>query len=106
MIQSTLFDQYPQKSYHNTLPITGSELKEANDKAKRQDDEVLQLFIHYKQLTPWQCEARLNSLGKKWPITSIRRSITNLTGAGKLVKTGVKVVGPLGSKENQWMVCC
>ncbi len=98
MIQAELF------SYHNTIPIAGNELQQADDNAKRQEDEVLQLFRRYKQLTPWQCEARLNATGKKWPITSIRRAITNLTGRGMLYKNGAKVTGPLGHKENQWEV--
>lgn len=100
MIQAELFT-----SYHNTVPLTGNELLQAEDTAKRQEDEVLQLFMRYKRLTPWQTEARLNALGKKWPITSIRRAITNLTESGKLQKTGEKVVGPLGSKENAWEIC-
>jgi predicted ArsR family transcriptional regulator len=36
------------------------------------------------------------------PLTSVRRSISNLTADGKLVKTERKVQGPYGRPEYVW----
>jgi hypothetical protein len=102
-MQQSLFD-LPTVSYHNSVPISGNELKQANDNAINQDAEILELFKRLKSATPWQIEARLNANGKKWPITSVRRSITNLTNQMKLRKAGKKIIGPLGSKENVWEI--
>lgn len=98
MTQATLFPI----SYHNTVPLSGQQLQKAEAEAVRQEDEVLALFQRHRRLTPWQAEARLNASGRKWPITSIRRAITNLTGSGQLKKTGDKISGPLGHIENVW----
>lgn len=103
-MQQSLFETPRIISYHNTVPISGPELKEANENASNQEYEVLELFKRLKTATPWQIEARLNAGGKKWPITSVRRSITNLTGQSKLRKTGQKKVGPFGHIENVWEI--
>ena len=39
---------------------------------------------------------------KAWPITSVRRAITNLTTAGELVKTNNTVTGMYGKPEHLW----
>jgi hypothetical protein len=104
MTQISLFDPPPTKSYHNTVSLSHAEVAKLNAKANAQESEILQIFRRYQELTPWQCEARLNALGKKWPITSIRRAITNLTEQGFLLKTGYKITGPLGHKENTWKI--
>ncbi len=37
------------------------------------------------------------------PVWSIRRGITDLTNEGKLVKTGIKTMGPFGRPECNWV---
>lgn len=103
MTQATLFDT-PARSYHNTVPLQGSQLRSAEQEAKAQEAEIYWIFQAHNQLTPWQCEARLNRLGRKWPITSIRRAITNLTKQGMLRKANMQITGPLGKKENVWQL--
>ena len=41
--------------------------------------------------------------GYKWPITSTRRAITNLTEDGILVKTSFQSMGQYGRPEHHWM---
>jgi|TARA_A100001035_G_scaffold220634_1_gene180709 hypothetical protein len=43
-----------------------------------------------------------DSLPEHWPITSVRRAITNLTTAGELVKTNSTVTGMYGKPEHLW----
>ena len=44
----------------------------------------------------------LNELNLNCPITSIRRAITNLTDAGKIIKTDQYVKGNYGKLEHLW----
>ena len=37
-----------------------------------------------------------------WPLTSVRRAITNLSSDGELVKTNDKVTGIYGKPEHLW----
>jgi len=103
-MQQSLFETPRIISYHNTVPICGPELKQANENAIALEKEVFELFKRLRSATPWQIEARLNSSGKRWPITSVRRSITNLTTGSKLRKVGKKIMGPVGSRENVWEI--
>lgn len=41
-------------------------------------------------------------LSRKTPLTSVRRAMSNLTKAGLLVKTGIKIAGPYGRDEYCW----
>ena len=44
------------------------------------------------------------ALREKWPLTSIRRSITNLTNKSKmLIKLNQKVTGIYGQPEGLWI---
>ena len=43
-----------------------------------------------------------NALSNKWPITSIRRAMTNLTDDGMIVKTQETVKGVYGKNEHLW----
>jgi len=97
------------KVYFNTTNETGEELKKAQEKSIEQNDVVLYyywcraFFPPILGATPSKCHETLcRILKKEIPITSIRRSITNLTKQGKLVKTDEKRVGPHGRKEYVW----
>jgi hypothetical protein len=37
---------------------------------------------------------------RRWPLTSVRRAITNLTKANLLMQTGRSIIGPYGRREN------
>ena len=42
------------------------------------------------------------AVNEKWPITSIRRAMTNLTDDGMIVKTQKTVKGVYGKSEHLW----
>ena len=72
-----------QLNFFNTINLTGAQLAKAHLECGKQDIKVLEHFIynHTKNFTPWEvCE----SVGGLF--TSVRRSITNLTAKGYLVK--------------------
>ena len=96
--------------FYNTNNQIGKELRTSWANTKTQDEVILEIYeIHEAYdidkfgLTPelvrHTCE---EFYGKTWPITSIRRSISTLTKAGKLTKTSKLQKGPYGKKEHIW----
>jgi len=72
--------------YYNSTKLTGKTLKEAKAKTKSQDETIKAFYKKKKRsYTPFEIQA-LAFKGKDVPITSIRRSLTNLTDEGFLVK--------------------
>lgn len=92
--------------YYNTNTLFGPELKQAEEKTKKQEELVMDVFKKLLQpLTPSLVYRYLINNGKinaNTPLTSIRRSITYLTQKEELVKTPVKVKGLFGSPEHKW----
>tara|TARA_Y100001973_G_C5170564_1_gene318775 strand:+ start:1155 stop:1466 length:312 start_codon:yes stop_codon:yes gene_type:complete len=96
--------------YYNTTNETGKTLTKSWDKSKTQEDRIMDYFRHvcrkvnnnYKERwfkTPFDvCEAFDN----QYPITSIRRAMTNLTAKGKLRKTAAKGQGRYGKMNFCW----
>lgn len=100
-----------QNSYHNTNRESGSKLKESRSKALTQDEAVLEYFQSYNNLgtTPervlrhFQITERLKD--NRWhnvPITSLRRSFSNLKRKGLIYKTDVMVKGDYGKLVHVW----
>lgn len=91
------------RSYYNTNNLTGSDLKEAIIKAEKQEEAIELLYANSdRSYSPSQVLGLMNKAGKQWPITSLRRAITNLQKKGVLVKTGEMVKGMYSSPENTW----
>ena len=93
-------------SYHNTTNESGTTLKNNVAKAKSQEEEILEFFKYVNYFnefnsTPSELQM-LNLKLKKYPITSIRRALTNLTKQGKLIKTDEKRIGMYGRSEYVW----
>ncbi len=87
-------------SYYNTTQETGSALAEFHAKAKTQEQKVLLCFrTKNKPLSPFMVADLLDFI---YPITSIRRALTNLTKEGTLEKTDKKVKGQYGHREHLW----
>ena len=87
--------------YFNTIPIEGTELKEAQFKAGSQNEEILFIFKNFGLFwSPSDIFLYVNN--KRWPLTSIRRSLTTLTKLGYLEKTGELKTGMFGRPENIW----
>ncbi len=91
--------------FYNTTVETGERLKPYAAAAKSQDDIILSFFTskYNKEFTPeevWNLNATLHCA----PITSIRRSITSLTSAEFLIKTGNRKISSLGRPAHTWTV--
>ena len=87
-------------SFYDTINQTDSALKESNKKTRKQEDLIYSLFK--KRNRPLSPSMVLNELNLNCPITSIRRAITNLTDAGKIIKTDQYVKGNYGKHEHLW----
>ena len=95
-------------SYYNTTQETGQLLLNYRAIAENQDAQVLRVFARLKRaLTPsevWGFLTGSMEIPMETPITSIRRSITNLTGEMKLRKTEEKGLGKYGRNECKWII--
>ena len=97
--------------YYNTNNEIGTELKKSQEKAKSQDELVLLYFRNHDQLgvTPERVLRHFQILeplsSDKWaktPITSIRRSFSNLKKKGLIYKTGETIEGDFGKQIAIW----
>lgn len=97
--------------FYNTNEEKGTTLKQSQDKAKTQDQMVLWYFRNHDQLgvTPERCLRHFQIMEmlseSKWhntPITSIRRSFTNLKKQGYIYKTDYKIKGDFNKHIHVW----
>ena len=97
--------------YHNTTNENGATLQESRSKAKTQDQTVLEYFKNHDQLgvTPERCLRHFKIMEKlsesKWhntPVTSIRRSFSNLKNQGLIKKTELTIEGDFGKNVHVW----
>ena len=97
--------------YHNTNEENGATLQESRKKAKTQDQTVLEYFKNHDQLgvTPERCLRHFKIMEKlsesKWhntPVTSIRRSFSNLKNQGLIQKTELTIEGDFGKNVHVW----
>lgn len=89
-------------SYHDTVPAKNHDLDQFEAKAKAQDDIILAFFKKhpFEAFTPFQVH-RMSGL-EKCPITSIRRSMTNLTKKGHLRTIKQTTREQYGRDNRQW----
>ena len=89
--------------YHDTVPENPGKIKDLQRKVNDQEREILNIFIEFKNpLAPHQVWAWIKDLHPLVPITSVRRSMSDLTKMGYLEITGNRVMGHLGSSVNTW----
>jgi len=89
-------------SYHDTTRATYEELKENEIKARTQDQFALLVMKEIKKMSPsrvWGIMVAEGYVNSRTPITSIRRSMSNLKNEGLIRKTDEKVIGPYGRPE-------
>lgn len=98
-----------EEIYYNTTGLWDYMLDCAKANAKSCADKVYAIFQYEsnenhqrKGVSPSQIHNSLVVMGNKYPITSIRRAITNLTDAGYLVKTESTRLGSYGAPEYLW----
>lgn len=91
--------------FYNTIDLTGQELQKAKAETLKQEELIATIFKRNsdKAISPSQILQVVNShYGLNWPITSIRRAITNLTDKDTLVKLKTIENGIYGKPEHQW----
>lgn len=93
-----------QSPYHQTTPLSGQQLADAIRTASAQDQAILAVYSAGIARTPSQVHSILTRMGKNWPITSIRRGITNLERAHALRKTDETRISPWGKPEHLWEI--
>jgi hypothetical protein len=98
----TIYHFKNKNMHYNTNKESGQNLAESNTKAKTQEAQLLQMYRMNMQLSASQAWKLYQ--GKNTPLTSIRRGITNLCNAGKLVKTDQMVKGIFGKKEHLYKI--
>lgn len=91
-------------AYYNTTNLSGDQLQAAIRSANTMDEAVIALFRNGGARTPSEVHAYFRSCGRDWEIWSLRRSITDLTDKGALVKTDVRKMGPRGRPEHVWIL--
>ena len=90
-------------TFYNTISLTGTPLTTAKGQAKAQQVKILEFFISNPKgkFSPFDIlELVFNDTHT--PITSVRRSMTNLTDAGFLTKLNEKKVGLYGQVNHLW----
>jgi len=85
--------------FFNTTNDSGTALATRRRDADAQDAAILAVFRQVRQATPSDVWSLCNTA---WPLTSVRRAITTLTAAGKLVKTDAHRPGLYGKPETVW----
>ena len=92
-------------TYYNTTHEKGKVLICNWAKTAKQDELVLLIFAKNKEalFTPFEVQTILqDDYDKPFPITSIRRSISNLTEREALEKTSIKRKGLYGVSNYCW----
>jgi len=100
-MQNDLFSAPEKKSaYYNTNNEKGDVLKKSKAKVSRQERMILAMFQSVGgRHAPHHVLAQF---GHKYPITSIRRALTNLADAGLLEKTDHMTMGNYGKMVHTW----
>ena len=90
------------KDFHNTIDAQGDELKQHEAKAENQSDRILKIFKSNPERDFTPCEIEKKLWGDAPLLTSVRRSITNLTRDGKLERTETRRLGAHGAMNYTW----
>tara|TARA_Y100000356_G_C11036922_1_gene171400 strand:+ start:189 stop:521 length:333 start_codon:yes stop_codon:yes gene_type:complete len=90
--------------YFDTTNLKDEELKMYNAQAYKQEDLVMYLIEEFEDsiASPSMIWNRMNTLGRKIPLTSVRRAMTVLTRNGHLMRLHRQVKGEYGKSEYMW----
>lgn len=96
-------------TYHNTTNQVGQTLLTFTNKARTQDEDVLNYFKanpNDQHITPEKVVRYLRTFYKRYEdgaiIISIRRSFNTLMNLGWIEKSGMKLQGSKGRIVNSW----
>lgn len=99
------FTRRPQHPYWPTTPLSRDQLVGAMRVAEQHDEAVIAIYrAAHGPLSPSQVWQQGIDHGRKWLLTSVRRSITNLADpkAGVLVRLHGHRMGMHGRPEGLW----
>ena len=85
-------------SYYNTVGIKGEQLEGRKVRTHTQKEQIHAIFKGAGELTPFDVQ----KVFPQWPITSIRRAISDLTKEGRLLKTENRKKGDYGHENYTW----
>jgi hypothetical protein len=91
--------------FYNTIDLTGQELEKAKAQTLKQEELIATIYKKncHKEISPSQILEIVNKhYGLNWLLTSCRRSLTDLTNSGILIKLPKTVQGIYGKKEHVW----
>ena len=90
--------------YYNTNNETQPQLFRSWAQTAKQNDLIYEVFKRHthREFTPDDIHNHPDVSRRRWPITSIRRAISNLTNKYDLVKTDIMRVGLYGKQEHCW----
>ena len=92
-------------TFYNTINLKGTSLKDAIHAAKGQDKRIEALMkFNGGSLTPFQLHNLYERFYPSCPITSIRRSLTNLTEKGILRKLPKMQRERYGAYNHLWTI--
>lgn len=90
------------KAYFNTTKLSKEKLIEANAEALDQEVAILEIFKKNSPLSPSDAWRIFERNYRSILLTSVRRSVTNLTTKGYLIKTSVQKIGVYKKPEYVW----
>lgn len=88
--------------FYNTTNLKGNELKAAEETTRTQEEIILEFFESNMHMEASPETVQILCFPNDVPLTSVRRGITNLTNAGKLLKTDKTETGRYGAKTHLW----
>jgi hypothetical protein len=86
--------------FYNTI----HEIKECAEKSRERLHNQQVIILDYFQCYPgnYYSPCDFVKIFPAWPLTSIRRAITNLTKEGRLIKTHKMKIGIYGKQVHTW----
>jgi len=89
--------------YYNTNKEEGQGLEASKKKTETQETLVMGVFMLKPKWSPSEIMTHINHfLPRDYPLTSIRRALTDLTSKGVLEKTDEMKMGIYGKREHLW----
>lgn len=90
--------------YHNTNNLTGGDLHKAQSQCESQDNKILNFLKKhtFRMFTPFEIHSAI--FDSNTPITSVRRSLSNLTKSGLLEKCEMQKHERYGKPNYYWRI--
>jgi hypothetical protein len=91
--------------FYNTIDLTGADLEKAKADTLKQEELIQAIYKRNasKAISPSQILEVVNThYSLNWPLTSIRRAITDLTNEDALIKLPGMIEGIYGKPEHLW----